>query len=501
MMLGAAVWGLMMGCAPAGRGPSTAPKPLGGLRYYLARDFVVVEADVTEFVETRIEAGADGWLKPVTESGIFAVKASVGLETSADPSRPYMLDAALGGAADQSLAVRVGNNGLLTSAEFAAKDKSAEILVQIARLVGAAAGTAAGFRGGLNAGTKKMDASGAGARRRLESLSLENRYYLQESSLGRELWEEANRFENELAGRKEALRRVRDEAVETTEPARYSLAEKRAAFLEGSIRFLEKQTEAARAAFASAAVKFSAAEGIGRTTRERKVRRHLDITDLPPSAALTGVFDEAGITDALEKAYPRVLDLYRETGIAAAFDPDPARPEIPDRPAADPSPPGKNEIRIFYREPVPGFLRIYSWREAVDREAGRFRPVFVRLDEKLVFAVHPQTPVLCAGFERKAFSSRNMQLTVNAQGRVVGLSKSAASIPVAAAAGTAAAFEEIRESAAASLKEIRDIMDALRKLSLGELETQAALLKLRLDKLKKEAEIEKFEDDGPPPGE
>ena len=69
------------------------------------------------------------------------------------------------------------------------------------------------------------------------------------------------------------------------------------------------------------------------------------------------------------------------------------------------------------------------------------------------------------------------------------------------AAGTAAAFEEIRESAAASLKEIRDIMDALRKLSLGELETQAALLKLRLDKLKKEAEIEKFEDDGPPPGE
>jgi len=94
-----------------------------------------------------------------------------------------------------------------------------------------------------------------------------------------------------------------------------------------------------------------------------------------------------------------------------------------------------------------------------------------------------------------------MQLTVNAQGRVVGLSKSAASIPVAAAAGTAAAFEEIRESAAASLKEIRDIMDALRKLSLGELETQAALLKLRLDKLKKEAEIEKFEDDGPPPGE
>ncbi len=501
MMLGAAVWGLMTGCAPAGRGPSAAPKPPGGLRYYLARDFVVVEADITEFVETRIETGADGLLKPVTESGIFAVKASVGLETSADPSRFYVLDAAPRGTADHSLAVRVGNNGLLTSAEFATKDKSAEILVQVARLVGAAAGAAAGFRGGLNEGTKKTEVSGAGARRRLESLPLEHRYYLQESSFGRELWEEADGIDKELAGRREALRRARDEAEETTEPSRYSFAEKRAAFLEGSIRFLEKQGETARAAFTSAAAKFSAAEGIGRTTRERKVRRHLDISDLPPSAALTGASDEAGITEALEGASPRALDLYRETGIAVAFDPDPALPGIPDRPAADPAPAGKKEIRIFYREPVPGFLRVYSWREAVDREAGRFRPVFARLDEKLVFSVHPQAPVLSAGFDRKAFSSRNMQLTVNAQGRVVGLSESAASIPVAAASGTAAAFEEIRKNAASSLKEIRDIMDALRKLSLGELETQVAFLKLRLDKLKKDAEIEKFEDDGPPPGE
>ena len=112
--VGGGVGGGVLGWVSAGRAPSTVPESLGGLRYYLARDFVVVEADITEFVETRIEAGADGWLKPVTESGIFAVKASVGLETSADPSRPYMLDAALGGAADQSLAVRVGNNGLLT---------------------------------------------------------------------------------------------------------------------------------------------------------------------------------------------------------------------------------------------------------------------------------------------------------------------------------------------------------------------------------------------------
>ena len=507
----AAVWGLMTGCkpAPVGLGPFQAPasEHPGGLRYYLARDFVVVEADVTEFIETRVVADGGKPLREETETGIFSTKASVSLKTSADPANVYVLDVAPRGASDQSMAVRVGDNGLLSSVDFVSKARSAEILVQVARVVGEVAGAAAGFRGspGYDPGgiVRALAAPGpekpstADSERRkqlLESLSLEALYFFQESAAARALWGEVDRLEDELSDRRGALRGPTDEAVGASEPARYSLAEKRAEFLEGSIRFLEKQAEQARTAFDAAAEKFAAAEGFGRTTRERTVRRHLGITDLPPSAVLAGASDEGQVVAALEKKFPRALDLYRETGIVVVFDPALAVPENPGQQDAGPAPAKNKEVRVYYREPIPGFLRIYSWLAAADREAKQFHRIFTRLDEKLVFVIHPGTPVLNVGYDRKAFSSRNMQLVINGQGRVVGLSKSAASAAAASAAGAASALAAIRDAVAETWGDVQDIVEALRKLSLGDLETQVELLRLQLEKLKKDSEIEKYRD-------
>jgi len=485
----AAVWGVMTGCqpAPVGLGPFPAPAPAhpGGLRYYLARDFVVVEADVTEFVETRVASDGGTTLKEETVTGRFPTDVSVSLKTSSDPSRAFILDVAPRGASDQSMAVRVGDNGLLMSADFVSKDRAAELLVQIARVAGGAAGIAAGlgFRGG-----PAFDS---------ESLSLEARYFLQESPGAGGLRGEVERLETELAERRKALRGLTDEAAAASESARYSLAEKRAEFLEGTIRFLENQAGQARAAFAAAVGRFVEAAGIGRTTRQRTVRRHLEVADLPPSAGLDGLEDESRVVAALEKRFARALDIYLETGLVVAFDPEQALPEIPAPAPAETV--RKNEIRVYYREPVPGFLRIYSWTEAADPEAGRFRRAFVRLDEKHVFVIHPGTPVFSVGFDRKAFSSRNMQLLINGQGRVVGLSKSAASASAASAAAAAAALDSIRETVAETLEDVREVVEALRKLALGDLQAQVDLLKLQLEKLRKEAEIEAFRD-GPESG-
>ncbi|MCX6565795.1 MAG: hypothetical protein NTW38_05140 [Candidatus Aminicenantes bacterium] len=507
----AAIWGLMTGCKPAPVGlgpfPTPAPEHPGGLRYYLAKDFVLVEADVTEFVETRVASDGGKPLKEETETGISSTNASVFLKTTADPAHVFILDITLRGASDQSMAVRVGDNGLLSSVDVESKDRAAEILVQVARVIGEVAGAAAGFRGSSSfdpggiirtlaaPGPEKMSTADAGRRkRRLESLSLEALYFLQESAAARELWGEVDRFEDELSERRGALRGHTDEAAAASEPARYSLAEKRAEFLEGSIRFLEKQAEQARTAFEAAVRKFAAVEGFGRTTRERKVRRHLEITDLPPSAVLTGASDEGQIVAALEKKFPRVLDLYQETGIIVVFDPALAVPDGPVQPAAGPGPARKKEVRVYYREPIPGFLRVYSWTDAADRETKQFHRIFARLDEKLVFLIHPGTPVRNVGYDRKAFSSRNIQLVINGQGRVVGISKSAASASAASAAGAASALAAIRDEISETLGEVQNIVETLRKLSLGNLETQVELLKLQLDKLKNESEIEKYRD-------
>jgi hypothetical protein len=506
-----AIWGLMTGCkpAPVGLGPFSAPAPEhpGGLRYYLAKDFVVVEADVTEFVETRVVPEGGKTLREETETGISSTNASISLKTTADPTRVYILDVAPRGASDQSMAVRVGDNGLLSSVDMESKDRAAEILVQVARVVGEFAGAAAGFRGssGVDSGgivraltapgPEKASTADTGRRKRcLEALSLEALYFLQESAAARELWGEVDRFEDELSDRRGALRGHTDEAAEALEPARYSLAEKRAEFLEGSIRFLEKQAEQARTAFEAAARKFAADEGFGQKTRERKVRRHLEITDLPPSAVLAGAADEDQIVAALEKKFPRALDLYRETGIAVAFDPALNVSNGPAQPGAGPAPAKRKEVRVYYREPIPGFLRIYSWTDMVDRDSKQFHRMFTRLDEKWIFVIHPGTPVLNVGYDRKAFSSRNMQLVINGQGRVVGISKSATSASAASAAGAAAALAAIRDEISETLGEVQDIVETLRKLFLGDLETQVELLKLQLDKLKKESEIEKYRD-------
>ncbi|MHB8055080.1 MAG: hypothetical protein ACYDH3_07535 [Candidatus Aminicenantales bacterium] len=473
------------------------------MRYYLGKDLVIVEADVTEFVETRVDSPDGKILKERTDTGFTATDITVSLKTTADPEYVYILDPAPRGLKDQSLAVRVGDNGLLTSVDLESKDRSGETLIQIARVVGQLAGAAAGFRGpdgfDLSRIIRALPQQDSGnpstaerkrRERRLESQSIEALYFLQESETARELWAEIDRLEDDLTNRRSALRGQTDTAAGSLEAARFSLAEKRAEFFEGSIAFLENQAEKAKSAFAAALREFIAAKGFGRETRRRPIRRHLEIGDLPPSAVLAGAAGEDQIVEALEKKFPRALSLYREAGIVVTFDPAIV---IPRRQGLSPAKAEnarerKNEIRIFYREPIPGFLRVHAWADAVRRDQKRFASAFGPVDEKWVFVVHPDLPVRSIGCDRKAFSSQNLQLAINGQGRVVGISRSAASSLAAAASGTASALAAVRGEIAETLEQLEAIAKAGRGLSLEKLEAQIELLKLQLEKLKKDAD-------------
>ena len=506
----AVLLGVMMGCKPApvslGPFPAPAPEHPGGLRYYLGKDLVVVEAEVTEFVETRVVCPDGKILKEQTDTGLTAADITVSLKTTADPEYVYILDPAPRGLKDQSLAVRVGDNGLLTSVDLESKDRSGETLMQIARVVGQLAGAAAGFRGQDGFDTsgiaRSLPRPGSAEPtpaetmrrdRRLESLSVETLYFLQESAAARELWAKTGRLEDELAGRRAALRGQTDTAAGALEAVRFSLAEKRAEFFEGTIEFLENQVEKARAAFETALQKFVAAKGFGRETRKRPLHLYLEISDLPPSAVLAGAAGEDQIVAALEKKFPRALSLYREAGIVVTFDPAIA---VPQPLAVSPAEKEnlrtrKNELRVFFREPVPGFLRVQAWTVGVRRDRKQFAPAFGPVDEKWVFVVHPGLPVCSVGCDRKAFSSQNLQLEINGQGRVVGIIRSATSSLAGAASGTASSLAAVRNEIAETLEQIEAIAKAGRGLSLEKLETQIEVLKLQLEKLKKEAVAEK----------
>jgi len=265
----AAIWGVMTGCKPAsvdlGPFPATAPAHPAGLRYSLGRDLVAVEAVVSEYVETRIVTVDGKRLKEVTETGVVPVRSEVSLKTTADPFFVYILDLSARGLNDGSLDIRVGDNGLLASVEAEARSRAGDMLIQVARLAGEVAGAAAGFRGPdafdpgeiirdlAEPGAKTASAGASGRReRRLESLSFEALYFLQESAAARELWRDVDRFEEELVERRASFREHMDSAAGAADTARFSLAEKRAGFVEESIQFLERQSEKARKTFSEA---------------------------------------------------------------------------------------------------------------------------------------------------------------------------------------------------------------------------------------------------------
>ncbi len=185
----------------------------------------------------------------------------------------------------------------------------------------------------------------------------------------------------------------------------------------------------------------------------------------------------------MENAFPLALALYRETGLVVAFDPAIAFPEQP-APEASPEP-KKNEVRIYFREALPGFLRIFGWEEGVDPETKDFGRMFRRVDEKPVSVLHPDLPVRYVGLDRKAFSSRSLRLAVNGQGRVVGLSASSTPSSAEAAAGAASALAAFRQVVAETWGDVRALIEALGKISWGEIEARLALFKLEGEKLKR----------------
>jgi len=457
------LWGVMIGCKPAsvalGPFPATAPGHPGALRYCLGRDLIVVEAVVSEYIETRIVSADENLLKEQTRTGVVPLEIGVSLKTIADPSSVYILDSGKQGLGDLSLDVRVGDNGLLTSVEAESRSRAGEALIQIARFAGGLAGAAAaGFReAGERTGRRE---------RRLESLSPEALFFIQESVLGRDLWQAIDRLEDELSERRDSLRGHTDAAASAGDSARFSLAQKRTSFVEDSIQFLEKEIEKARTSFSAALSTFIGSRKLGREARERTVRRHLEIKDLPPSSACEGASTEDAIASVLEKDFPRMFELYRETGLVVAFDPAIAIPEV--SPPNAESLPRKNEIRIYYREAVPGMIRVFGWREGIDPVKKQFDRIFGRVDEKPAFVLHPDLPIRYAGFDRKAFSSRSVRLAVNGQGRVVGISKTSSP-------GLTSAASSAADSLAYAQVEIAD--------TLGRLKELAALiegLKLRL---------------------
>lgn len=136
-------------CAPPGTLNTSGPfdivhTPDEGLRYFVTRDLLTVDAKVSQFHE--VVRGRSGVCEPHDS---LATAWTLTVTTVPDRRQAYRLGLTPSGLIDQTLGVKVSETGVLTSLNYAGVDQRAAIATTIARGVAGVVGVIT--RGGLGA--------------------------------------------------------------------------------------------------------------------------------------------------------------------------------------------------------------------------------------------------------------------------------------------------------------------------------------------------------------
>jgi hypothetical protein len=123
----------------------TARAPDEGLRYFLTRDLLTVDAKVTQFHE--VVRGRNGGCEPHDS---VATSWALTVTTVPDRRQVYRLGLTPSGVTDQTLGVKLSETGVLTSLNYSGMDQRAAIATTIAKGVAGVVGALT--RGGLTAG-------------------------------------------------------------------------------------------------------------------------------------------------------------------------------------------------------------------------------------------------------------------------------------------------------------------------------------------------------------
>jgi hypothetical protein len=122
-----------------------AHTPDEGLRYFVTRDLLTVDAKVSQFRE--VVRGRTGVCEPHDS---LATSWTLTVTTIPDRRQSYRLGLTPSGTIDQTLGVKVSETGVLTSLNYAGIDQRAAIVTTIAKGVASVLGAVT--RGGLTAG-------------------------------------------------------------------------------------------------------------------------------------------------------------------------------------------------------------------------------------------------------------------------------------------------------------------------------------------------------------
>jgi hypothetical protein len=275
-----------------------------GVRYYLGKDVVLVDATVTYKTEGSIEGGGDR-LSIEKGFGFVNSEATIATRTIPDSRRYFLLDMAPSGSQDRTLAINVSEDGLLTGINAETKDRTGEAITSIGKFVGGIVGAATGlnifsfdkrlatdhhlrvFRTTvvgrrLKEGTPQHDRALA----RFRQLPLPAIAYIDLTLAGLSLWDEQAVLELALVEAQGQRYALLDQVRLDKTAAAVKLRQAQANTLETVEADLRQRLARAQEAFQAALTSYLANNSIPAVTSKRRVLMQFDLTEIPPSCAL-----------------------------------------------------------------------------------------------------------------------------------------------------------------------------------------------------------------------
>lgn len=499
----------LFGCGPGlvGSGPydKSNGANVSGARYHLAKDLVVIDATISNSVSRSI---ADDLSVKAQVAKPESVEWAVNLKTVADPSEFYVLDLKPSGSKDQTLAIQIGESGLLTSINYTTVDKTGEIITNVAKSVASVAGAFVGFRAIAPAAVDDVfaltplasDPRKAEARKLFGLLTNEALYFIKTTAAGKDLITEQILAQLDVRETKEkldlALRAVLAAADEASakEPIR------KVGVWRDLLKAAEDKGSLKTAAFAAAMDTFLASEHLGKVTKIVKQSWSLELSQLPTSDLLKDKVTPSAVSQALVN-FPRAKEVFEQSGVVVAYDTDaivpgpapavpPAAP-APAVPAPAPAPvpapvtttdESKGPARIYYRDAHAAHLSIFATASIPESTLQAFTTQVRLAEERVLPVIDPRVPASSVAFEAKAFSNQNLQLTFTAQGRLTGVTQGATASLAGAASALANTVSAARDEFAATLTKAKEVQSTIQTI-------EANRLQARLDDLTKRKQI------------
>ncbi|MBA2565936.1 MAG: hypothetical protein H0V09_11025 [Gemmatimonadetes bacterium] len=477
-----------------------------GLRYYVARDLLEVDARVTKRRQVVWKAEGDQDCKPhALDPRWLQTRWNVSVSTVADRNRVYRLALDPSSSAAQSLRVTVSESGLLSAFNYSAEDKRGEIIVSVLRGVAGIAGTVVGLAPTLGEPDITADAQrDSTAPSMADSQAVDpGECFRRSSRQAAALLEAHGVLETEIKDTQAARARILAEAESPglSSPALRRLRD-RDDMLQRRVAVLTGRLEVVRAEIASGMATHAAQHGVGVTDSVVQVVTTLDLAEVPPDSLLLRAtpltFDAARaiLVRANRTAAVTLLDRAKLLLVLGHLPPSAtARPAPDSRDGSLGCREVEDEadcVRIRFRESIPRVLKVFvpdsaSATDAAPPPRGPSNAILRQRETRTIPLMSSADPILNVAFPAKALGKRLVNLTFGNRGNLVGVEQTSDAPNAALASTLAASVGSARQEFLAGLQGVQTaqagvlaIQNAERGAKIKQLLDRKALLDARL---------------------